>query len=113
MQKFLALYLTPVSVLEEWMKTGPEVMKAEELKMRTAWNEWMEKNGSHIVETKGAGKTKRVTKAGVEDVKNAVMLYSIVEAESHEEASKIFESHPHLTIPEATIEILVVNPLRQ
>ncbi len=112
MQKFLALYLTPVSVLEGWMKTDPEIMKTEEAKMRTAWNEWMEKNGKYIIETKGAGKTKRVTKAGTEDIKNAVMLYSIVEAESHEEAAKIFEEHPHLTIPEASIEIMVANPLR-
>jgi hypothetical protein len=39
------------------------------------------------------------------------MLYSIVEAESHEAAAKIFENHPHLGIPQASIEVMEANPL--
>ena len=59
----------------------------------------------------GVGKTKRITSKGISDTKNNVMLYSIVEAESHEAAAKLFENHPHLQIPQASIEVMVINSL--
>lgn len=111
MKKFLALYLTPASVLDNWKATPEEQRKEEEAKMQADWKAWMEKNGSYILETAGAGATKRVTKDGTVDIKNDVMLYSLVEAESHEEAAKIFVGHPHFGIPEASIEIMVANVL--
>jgi hypothetical protein len=39
------------------------------------------------------------------------MLYSIVEADSHEAAAKAFEKHPHLQIPESSIEVMAINPM--
>jgi hypothetical protein len=54
---------------------------------------------------------KRVSQGGVAYAKNDVMLYSFVEAETHEAAAKAFEDHPHLQIPEATIEIMEVRPM--
>jgi hypothetical protein len=39
------------------------------------------------------------------------MLYAIVQAESHEAASKMFEDHPHLGIPQASIEIMEIHAL--
>jgi hypothetical protein len=111
MKKFLVLYLMPVAGLEAWMKTDPELRKVEEEKMRTDWNAWLAGHKDAVKETAGAGKTKRITKEGVTDIKNNIMLYSIVEAESHEEASKIFEGNPHLNIPEASIEIMQINSL--
>jgi hypothetical protein len=39
------------------------------------------------------------------------MLYCIIEAETHEAAAKLFANHPHLGIPEASIEIMELNPL--
>ena len=112
MNKFIVLYRAPLSVLEEWSKTDPEVRKETEKKMQTDWQTWMGAHAQSVEETVGAGKTKRVTKNGVEDSKNDVMLYSIVEADSHEEAAKMFEGHPHLGIPEASIEVMAANPLK-
>jgi hypothetical protein len=40
-----------------------------------------------------------------------MMLYAIVEAESHEAAAKTFEGHPHLQIPQASIEVMEISPL--
>ena len=111
MAKFIVLYKAPVAGLEEWMKADPEKRKAEEEKMRGEWTAWMKERGQGVLETAGAGKTKRVTKDGIVDTKNDIMLYSIVEAESHEDAAKIFEGHPHFGIPDASIEIMVINPL--
>jgi hypothetical protein len=111
MKKYFALYLAPINVLEEWAKTDPETRKEAEIKMRGEWQEWMKVYGDMVTNTTGLGKTKLVTSAGISDTKNGNMLYSIVEAESHEVAAKIFENHPHLGIPQASIEVMEANPL--
>ena len=59
----------------------------------------------------GAGKTKRVTKDGVTDVRNEIMMYSIVEAESPEAAVEMFKDHPHFTIPEGWIDVMPANKI--
>ena len=111
MKKFLALYLIPVSMIDEWAKTEPEKRKVAEEKMRTEWDEWMGAHASMIISTDAGGKTKRVTATGVSDTRNDIMLYSIVEAESHEAAAKSFENHPHLQIPQSSIEIMEIRPM--
>lgn len=109
MNEFLVLYRAPIAVLEEWMKKDPEERKNAEEKMKSEWDEWMRQHGKMIKETAGAGKTKRVAKDGIVDAKNDIMLFSIVEAESHEAAAELFKDHPHFGIPEASIEIMPVN----
>lgn len=111
MQKFLVLYMAPAAMIAEWMQKSPEERKAEEDKMKGEWDAWMKKHGSSLKETAGAGKTKRVTKEGVTDTKNDIMMFSMVEGESHEAVAKLFENHPHFGIPEASIEIMPVNEL--
>ena len=111
MKKFLVLYLAPASVLADWAKTDPEKRKAAEDKMRGDWNKWMSDHASMISDTAAGGKTKRVSSNGVSDARNDIMLYSFVEAESHEAAAKAFESHPHLQIPQSSIEVMEVRPL--
>src|SRR5437016_4073849 len=112
MKKFLVTYLAPSSVLEDWKKTDPEKRKPAEEKMQSEWKKWM---GDHMkIFTDvgaGVGKTKRVTAQGVADGKNEIMLYAIVQAESHEEAAKFFEGHPHLQIPQSSIEIMEIHSL--
>jgi hypothetical protein len=111
MKKFLVLYLAPASVLNDWSKTAPDERKAAEEKMRGEWNAWMAGHAKMISDTAAGGKTKRVTSGGVSDARNDIMLYSFVEAESHEEAAKAFENHPHLQIPQSSIEVMEVRSL--
>ncbi len=111
MKKFLVLFLIPQSVLAEWLKTDADKRKAAEDKMRGEWNEWMRKNAKKIGDTQACGKTKRVTASGVSDTKNDIHLYSIVEAQSQEEAAKLFEDHPHLQIPQSSIEVMEIRPI--
>ena len=59
----------------------------------------------------GVGKTKRVTAQGTSDTRNDIMLYAVVEAESHEAAAKTFKDHPHLQIPQSSIEVMEISPL--
>ena len=111
MKKFLVLYLAPASVLADWAKTDPEKRKAAEDKMRGEWNWWMSDHAGMITDTGAGGKTKRISSNGASDFKNDIMLYSFVEAETHEAAAKAFENHPHLQIPQATIEVMETRPL--
>jgi hypothetical protein len=112
MKKFLVLYLAPSSVLADWAKTDPTQRKAAEEKMQAEWQRWM-KAHERLLTDKGAGvgKTKRVTAKGLSDAKNDIMLYAIVEAETQDAAAKAFQDHPHLQIPEASIEIMALNPM--
>jgi hypothetical protein len=34
-----------------------------------------------------------------------------VEAESHEVAAQAFENHPHLQIPQASVEVMEIKPM--
>lgn len=112
MKKFLVTYLAPVSVIDEWKKTDPAKRKEAEEKMRDEWKKWMSDN-SRIFADHGAGvgKTKRVTASGATDTRNDIMLYAIIEADSHDAAANLFKSHPHLQIPQSSIEVMEINPL--
>jgi hypothetical protein len=111
LKKFLVLYLVPQAVIADWQKTDPEIRKPAEDKMRAGWGTWMAANGSMILSTEVGGKTKRVTTGGIADHKNDVMLYSFVQAQTHDEAAKPFASHPHLDIPQASIEVMEVRAM--
>lgn len=111
MQTFLVLFLAPTSVIENWMKTPQADREIAEKKMREEWDMWMSAHASMIKETSAGGATKRVSSSGITDTKNDIMLYSVVEAESHELAAKSFEGHPHLGISQASIEVMAVRPL--
>ena len=111
MKKFYVAYMAPASVIAEWMKTDPKTRKEAEEKMQAEWRAWMEKNKQSILETQAGGKTKRVTDKGTIDTKNDIMLYCVVEAESHEAAANIFKDHPHLQIPQSSIEVMEIRPM--
>jgi hypothetical protein len=110
-KKFLVLYLVPADVLAAWAKTDPDTKKAAEQKMQGQWQRWMGEHANMITLSEAAGKTKAVTSAGIGDIKNDIMLYSIVEADSHESAAKAFAHHPHLTIPQSSIQVMEARPL--
>jgi hypothetical protein len=78
-----------------------------------AWKEWAEKNHAAILVMGGPlGKTKEVSQKGVADISNAMGAFTIVTADSHEAASKLFESHPHFThFPGESVEVMPVLPI--
>jgi hypothetical protein len=110
-KKFLVLYLAPAHVLANWAKTDPATKKAAEEKMQGDWQRWMSEHAKIISLTEAAGKTKAVALGGIRDIRNDIMLYSIVEAENHDIAAQAFANHPHLTIPESSIEVMEVRAL--
>jgi hypothetical protein len=78
-----------------------------------AWKMWAERHQSAIVGMGGPlGKTKKISPHGVEDTSNAIGAYTIVRADSHEAAAKLFEGHPHFTIfPGECVEIMPILPI--
>ncbi len=111
MKKFIVLYMMPAAGMAEWMQKPAEERKEAEEKMQKEWQAWATEHKDLLKETSGAGATQRVTKEGVASVKNDIMLYSIIEAESPEIAAKAFEKHPHLEIPGAWIDIMPANSI--
>jgi hypothetical protein len=80
--------------------------------MQGEWKRWMSDHAKMLVDKgAGVGKTKRVTAQGTSDTRNDIMLYVVVEAESHDAAAKTFEGHPQLQIPQSSIEVMEINPL--
>jgi len=73
--------------------------------------EWMRAHASMIISTDAGGKTEQVTPTGISDIRNDILLYSIVEAQSHEIAAQSFVNHPHLHIPQSSIEIMEIRPM--
>jgi hypothetical protein len=97
--------------MEDWAKTDPAARKGAEDKMRADWVKWMGDHAGMLLSTEAGGATKRVTADGVADTRNDIMLVSIVEAESHDAAAKAFATHPHLGIPQASIEVMGLRPM--
>ncbi len=110
MKKFMVLYMAEGAEFEKMMKNStPETRK----KGMDAWMHWMNAHKASIVEG-GAplGKTKRVDAKGAKDAKNGVGGYSVVQADSHDAAAKIFgKDHPHLQMPGAWVEIVEIMPM--
>lgn len=113
MKKFLAIYLGSASALDKWKTLDEQTRKQKEKEGKEAWMKWATSNQKSIVD-QGAplGKTKRVSTQGLSDTRNEMTAYTIVQAETHEAAAKLFENHPHFTIfPGHSIEIMECLPL--
>ena len=115
MKRFMAVYTGTPGSFEKYQQQfkDPEQRKAHERKGMEAWKAWVASHQKSIVEGGGPlGRTKRVTKDGVADVRNNLAAYVVVEAASQEEAAKMFLDHPHFTIfPGDGVEIMEVLPI--
>jgi hypothetical protein len=115
MKKFLAIYIgTPTSPSAmKWEALDEAGRKKQEEAGMKAWGTWGEANGRAIKDM-GAplGKTKRIGANGISDIKNQMTAYTIIEAESHDAAAKIFLNHPHFMIfPGDSVEVMECLPM--
>jgi hypothetical protein len=113
MKKFLAIYIGTQDALAQWRNLDESQRKSREAAGMKAWMDWGTTHSAIIVD-QGAplGKTKRASRQGISDTKNAMTGYVIVEAESHEAAAKLFENHPHFTsFPGDSVEIMECLPM--
>jgi len=113
MKKFLAVYLGSASAIAKWKELSEEKRKTLEAAGMQAWGKWASGNEKVIVDQGSPlGKTKRITAQGVSDTRNEITAYTVVEAESHEAAAKMFENHPHFMIfPGDSVEVMECLPM--
>jgi hypothetical protein len=113
MKQFLAVYLGSPEAMSSW-----HVLSESERNTRTAqgvhaWHAWVDRHREQIV-IDGAplGRTKSIGPSGVSDIRNAMTAFTVVRAESHEAAAKLFEGHPHFSIfPGESIEVMECLPI--
>jgi hypothetical protein len=115
MKKFLAIYTGTQATMEKsgWATMDEAKRKSLEAAGIKAWREWGEKHAKAVLDMGGPlGKTKLTDKQGVSDIRNNMTGYTILQAESHEAAAKMFEKHPHFTIfPGEGVEIMEILPI--
>jgi hypothetical protein len=110
MKKFMAIY-TGSATPEQRL-----TMQADQARMQAgmeAWGKWMQDHGAAFVDAGGPlSKTKRVDNSGTIDTSNNMSAYVIVQAETHEEAARMFEGHPHFAIfPGDGVDIMECLPI--
>ena len=112
---YLAVFLgsKTSAKMSAWNALPEEQRRAKEREGIAAWRAWIEKHQEAIVGMGGPlGKTKKVTQRGIEDISNEMGAFTVVRAQSHESAAKLFEKHPHFAIfPGESVEIMPVLPI--
>lgn len=115
MKKFMAVYIGTAEAFERYQKSvpDPEQRKAREQQGMQAWQGWVTTHHKAIVDMgTPLGKTKRVAAGGISDIRNNLAAYTIVQAESHQAAARLFEHHPHFTLfPGDSVEVMECLPL--
>jgi hypothetical protein len=103
MARFPVLYNSPVPAEQVMAQVTPEQAEAG----MALWNEWAEKNGESIIDL-GAplGSGKHVEPDAVLPGTTQATGFSILEADSLDDAVRIVENHPHFHTPNGTIDVL-------
>jgi hypothetical protein len=109
MKKFLVLYHSSASAREQMAQGTPEQMKAG----MDMWMAWAGKHKASLVDLgQPVGPGKHLSKPGVvENAKETIGGYSIVQAGSLDEAVKAFHEHPHFHAPNGSITVLEMMPI--
>jgi|SRR3989344_6704614 len=113
MKKFLAIYLGTAESFAKYKALDEKMRKERDTSGMGAWMKWMTDNKMSIVDSgTPLGKTKRISAQGISDTKNEIGAYTVVQAESHEEAAKLFINHPHFMIfPGDSVEVMECLPM--
>lgn len=113
MKKFLAIYLGTAEAMAKYKAMHEEMKKEKDMAGMDAWKKWVMDNKASITDMGSPlGKTKRITKEGIMDIRNDLGAWTVVEAETHEDAAKLFVNHPHFTIfPGEAVEVMECLPM--
>jgi hypothetical protein len=109
MKKFLILYRSSVSARDQQTAMTPAQARAG----MEAWGAWAHRCGPALVEM-GAPLAEPVAVAAAPvraTPADHVRGYSMVQAETAELARRLFEGHPHLQAPGASIELCELAPM--
>lgn len=113
MNSYLAVFTGSPEAMATWQALPEEERKTREQRGIAAWHDWAEKHRASITEIGGPlSRTKRVTSAGIADVRNDMGAFTVVRADSQEAAARLFLDHPHFTIfPGGGVEVMEILPI--
>lgn len=113
MKTFLAVYTGTPAGFTRWMEMDEATRKTREASGMKAWTDWVAKHSAITSYLGGPlGKTKQVSPDGISDIRNNLAGFTVIQAETHEAAAKLFEKHPHFTIfPGDAVEIMECLPI--
>jgi hypothetical protein len=99
--------------MDQWKAMDPGQRKEKETAGVAAWKQWVAAHQGAIVDQgTPLGTTKQVSNSGVSDIHNNLTAYTVVQADSHEAAARMFEGHPHFTVfPGESVEVMECLPL--
>ncbi len=108
MKKYLAIFSGGLSEGEKM-----EITPAEHTAFMDEWMKWAQENNQFIVDNgTPLGKTKKIDSVGITDIKNQMVTYTILQAESHDAVAHILTRHPHVTLfPKGSIEVMECLPM--
>ena len=113
MKTFLAVYTGSPAGMEAWKALDAAQRQDREQAGIVAWKAWAEKHQSAIADQGSPlGKTKRISPDGTADIRNDMAAYTVVRADSHDAAARLFEQHPHFAIfPGDGVEVMECLPM--
>lgn len=113
MKNYLAVFLGKPEAMNEWRAMPEAERKQREQVGIEAWHQWAEDHSNAIVDMGSPlGKTKQIDKNGVSDTRNELGAWTVVAANSHDEAAKLFLNHPHFAIfPGDRVEVMECLPI--
>ena len=112
MKRYLAVFTGSQAAMARWHSLPEAERQARQAEGVAAWKKWAVENAAAIVEKGGPlSRTKLISARGIADVRNNLGAYTVVQAESHDEAAWLFLEHPHFTILAGEgVEVMEVLP---
>lgn len=113
MRQFMAVFTGSPDAMARWQELDEAERNRRQADGMQAWEKWVETMGDRIVDMgHPLGRTKRVSANGMEDIRNNLAAYTVVQADSQEAAACLFENHPHFTIfPGDGVEVMECLPI--
>ncbi|WP_062352020.1 hypothetical protein [Pseudoxanthomonas mexicana] len=113
MSKYLAIYIGSLSGHQKNERGEVDNDETRNRRGMEAWGAWVVEHASAIVDHGSpVGRTICASVGGISNTENRITAYTIVEAESHEAAAKMFENHPHFSIFSGnSVEIMECLPM--
>jgi hypothetical protein len=113
MKRYLCVFTGSLNAMEAWQALPEAERERRHREGFNGWKKWMEDHAGSLAETGGPlSRTKKVGKDGISDIRNNLSAYVVVNAESQEEAARMFLDHPHFTVfPGEGVEVMEVMPI--
>ena len=108
MARFMVWYRSPFSAEEQMANADPAQAQAG----MDAWMAWAKEAGDAVVDLgMPLGKGRHLDGSRVAGSDSDAAGYSILQAGSIDDVVRLLQRHPHLTVPENSLDVLPILPM--